>query len=37
MAKALFWMPGRTEEVFNQDAKAVENNLKKIKTILENE
>ena len=32
----LFWMPDRTEEEFNQDAKLVEGDLKKIKTILEN-
>jgi len=33
----LFWMPNRTEEEFNQDAKLVENDLKKIKRILETE
>ncbi|MDP4207835.1 MAG: SRPBCC family protein [Bacteroidota bacterium] len=33
----LFWMPNRTEEEFNQDAKLVENDLKKIKQILETE
>lgn len=33
----LFWMPNRTEEEFNQDAKLVENDLTKIKTILEAE
>ena len=33
----LFWMPNRTGEEFNQDAKLVETDLKKIKTILENE
>jgi hypothetical protein len=31
----LFWMPDRTEEEFNQDAKLVETDLKKIKQILE--
>ncbi|HRP57205.1 hypothetical protein [Agriterribacter sp.] len=31
----LFWMPNRTEEEFNQDAKLVEKDLTKIKTILE--
>lgn len=33
----LFCMPNRTEVEFNQDAKLVETDLKKIKTILENE
>ncbi|MFT4063093.1 MAG: hypothetical protein QM642_12140, partial [Edaphocola sp.] len=33
----LFWMPDRTEEEFEQDAKLVENDLAKIKTILETE
>jgi hypothetical protein len=33
----LFWMPNRTEEEFNQDAKLVEKDLKKLKTILEAE
>ena len=33
----LFWMPDRTEEEFNQDAKLVESDLKKIKQILEAE
>lgn len=33
----LFWMPSRTVEEFNQDAKLVENDLKKIKQILEAE
>lgn len=33
----LFWMPDRTEEEFNQDAKLVESDLKKIKQILETE
>jgi hypothetical protein len=31
----LFWMPGRTEEEFNQDAKSVESDLNKLKLILE--
>lgn len=33
----LFWMPNRTEEEFNQDAKMVEKDLTKIKTVLETE
>lgn len=33
----LFWMPDRTEDEFNQDAKLVATDLKKIKTSLENE
>ncbi len=33
----LFWMPARTEEEFNQDAKLVESDLKKIKRLLESE
>ena len=33
----LFWMPNRTDEEFKQDAKLVENDLTKIKTILEKE
>lgn len=33
----LFWIPNRTEEEFNQDAKLVENDLKKIKRKLETE
>ncbi|MBC9798547.1 SRPBCC family protein [Sinomicrobium weinanense] len=31
----LFWMPGRTEEEFNQDAKMVESDLQDLKNILE--
>lgn len=33
----LFWIPSRTEEEFKEDAKLVENDLTKIKTILEAE
>lgn len=33
----LFWMHGRTEEEFNQDAKLVESDLQKLKKILESE
>lgn len=33
----LFWMPNRTEEEFNQDAKLVENDLQRVKEILESE
>lgn len=31
----LFWLPGRTEEEFNQDAKAVADDLQKLKEIME--
>ena len=31
----LFWMPGRTEKEFNEDAKAVSADLQKLKEILE--
>ena len=33
----LFWMPNRTEEEFNQDAKAVESDLKTVKKIMESD
>lgn len=33
----LFWKPNRTEEEFDQDVKLVENDLTKIKTILESD
>jgi hypothetical protein len=33
----LFWMPNRTEKEFKQDAKLVEIDLNKIKTLLEKE
>lgn len=33
----LFWMPDRTEEEFNEDAKLVESDLQKLKKILESE
>jgi Predicted integral membrane protein len=33
----LFWMPNRTQEEFNQDAKAVESDLQTLKKILESE
>ncbi len=32
----LFWIPGRTEEEFNKDAKAVEIDLETLKKIMEN-
>jgi hypothetical protein len=31
----LFWMPGRTETAFNEDAQAVTADLKKLKEIME--
>jgi hypothetical protein len=31
----LFWMPGKTEKEFNEDAKAVTNDLQTLKKILE--
>jgi hypothetical protein len=31
----LLWMPGKTEEEFNQDANSVESDLNKLKLILE--
>lgn len=33
----LFWTPGRSEEEFKQDAKAVERDLKRLKKLLEEE
>lgn len=33
----LFWIPDRTEKEFNQDVKLVENDLQKVKKILESE